>query len=136
MRYDTGLFDMSSANMCPVDHMHNFTGTECMKARFISDCESKRKKNIWKEAPGISSTQSETLERLTKTIALFATQNDLFVLSHKPRFHALQSACPPFMNMAYNNRNLHTWCYTHQSSWPSSYRKQRKTQKQPPRLVI
>ena len=33
--------------------------------------------------------QSEALDRLTEAIVLFATQSDLFVFPHKPRFHTL-----------------------------------------------
>ena len=33
--------------------------------------------------------QSETLERITEALSLFATQSDFCVFSHKPRFHVL-----------------------------------------------
>ena len=65
------------------------TGTECMKARLLTDTESEVQSKNMKEVPGISSSQSETLERLTEAVALSAPQSDLFVFPHNPAFYAL-----------------------------------------------
>ena len=78
--------------VCVMDHIHKWWphlkhwdrvhGSE-------KDCESEHKEKTRKEGPGIYSSQSETLERLTKAIAFLATRSDLSVFPHKPRFHSL-----------------------------------------------